>query len=93
MMTTTTMMMMMMMMMMMISVNIWVMTRTKMIVRVKTMGNQVEEKGMVEGAMAEGGKGGGRKQPKKPTRMGVMTMMMVMMMMMGTKTVLHGQCG
>ena len=99
MMTMTMMMMMMMVMMtimMMISANIRVMTRTKMIVRVKTMGNQVEEEGMVEGAMAEDvakvARVEGGNNLKNQRRMRPMTMMMVMMMMMGTKTVLHGQC-
>ena len=97
MMTTTMMMMMtvMTMMMMMISVNIRVMTRTKMIVRVKTMGNQVEEEGMVEGAMAENvakvARVEGGNNLKNQRRMRQMTMMMAVMMMMGTKTVLHGQ--
>ena len=86
-----------MMMMMMISVNIRVMTRTKMIVRVKMMGNQVKEEGMVEGAMAEDvakvARVEGGNNLKNQRRMGAMTMMMVMMMMMGTKMVLHGQYG
>ena len=81
MMTTMTMMMMMMMtmtMMMMISVNIRVMTRT--IVRVKTMGNQVEEEGMVEGAMAEDmakvARVEGGNNLKNQKRMRAITMMM-----------------
>ena len=98
MMTMTTMMMTVMMtMMMMISVNIRVMTRTKMIMRVKPMGNQVEEEGMVEGAVAEDvakvARVEGGNNLKNQRRMRPMTMMMVVMMMMGTKTVLHGQRG
>ena len=97
MMMTTTMMMMMMTamttMMMMISMNIRVMTRTKMIMRVKTMGNQVEEEGMVEGAVAENVakvarvEGGNNLKNQRRMRQ----MMMAVMMMMGTKMVLHGQ--
>ena len=97
MMTMMMMMMAMTMMMMMISMNIQVMTRTKMIVRVKMMGNQVEEEGMVEGAMAEDvakvARVEGGNNLKNQRRMRPMMMMMVMMMMMGTKTVLHGQRG
>ena len=90
---TMMMMMMMMMMTMMISMNIQVMTRTKMIMRVKMMGNQVEEEGMVEGAVAKVARVEGGNNLKNQRSMWLMTMIMVMMMMMGTKTVLHGQCG